>query len=56
MVNFTRTATYQLIEGANWMDNKTRKSALLKLDSMKEDIAYFDEHVNQRFMDAYFKG
>ena len=53
---YVRRAMYQLIEGAHWMGNKTKKNALTKLDSMKSYISHPDEVMDKVFMNALFKG
>lgn len=56
LVANVRRAISQLIRAANWMSNKTKQNALIKLDSMKEVVAFPTEFVNKPLMDEYYKG
>jgi hypothetical protein len=56
IVKLIRKEIKKRIEESEWMDKKTKNSALTKLDAMKQLVAFYDELTNKTFMDGFFKG
>ena len=56
MTKYIRIAFKKNIEELDWMDAKTKQKALIKLDAMRQLIAYADELTNKTFMDGFFEG
>ena len=56
MVRYLKESFRNIIKETKWMSSDTMKTALKKLDSMKEIIAYPDELSNNTIIDEFYKG
>ncbi len=50
-----RKSFERILEQLNWMDEKTRKAALEKLDWIQPHIAYPDEFLDDKKLDGYYQ-
>ncbi|XP_058790751.1 neprilysin-2-like [Phymastichus coffea] len=55
LVNRLRQSFADLLEKTDWMDEKTKEAAKKKLRSMKNYVAYPDELLEDKKIDAYFQ-
>ena len=56
MVSYLKESFRNIIKETKWMSSDTITTALKKLDSMKEIIAYPDELSNSTVIDGFYKG
>lgn len=56
MVDHERKAFKRLLEDNDWMDEKTKKNALSKLEAMGQHIAYEDAILDPKVLNNFFKG
>lgn len=55
MVKDIRAQFRKIVETVDWMDEKTRKNALEKADSMTTHIAYPDELLDDKKIEEFYK-
>lgn len=55
MVNNIREEFKILLSEVNWMDNKTRESALTKANAMVTHIGYPDEIMDNKKLEEYYE-
>ena len=53
---YLRRSFHQMLEVTEWMGDEAKEMARKKLKSMKQNIAYPDEMLNQTIMDQYYEG
>ncbi|KAI8795245.1 neprilysin-1, partial [Biomphalaria glabrata] len=56
MIHDIRNAFYELLDEADWMDDKTRKVAKEKAEAISEKIGYADSIFNDTALNAEFAG
>ena len=56
MVTYLKESFRDIIKETKWMSADTMKTALKKLDSMKEHIGYPEELLNNTIVDEYYRG
>ena len=53
---YLRKSFHKMLEGTAWMGGEAKQMAKRKLKSMKQNIAYPNEMLNQTIMDKYHQG
>ena len=53
---YLRKSFHEMLEGTTWMGDEAKQMAKTKLKSMKQNIAYPNEMLNQTIMDEYYQG
>ncbi|KAJ1530321.1 hypothetical protein ONE63_005237 [Megalurothrips usitatus] len=56
MVQDIRKELHQVLEAATWMDPDTKRAAMLKAESMRYNVAFPDELLNDTALDELFSG